>query len=59
VDGVMIERPPTQDDEPQTEALPIWRCPRCGQRIGDGKLGPGSIVVIKCSKCNYTVTRTA
>lgn len=55
----MIERPPTQDDEPQTEALPIWRCPRCGQRIGDGKLGPGSIVVIKCSKCNYTVTRTA
>ena len=58
--GKRTNRPaPPVPLSPPPEKLPEWRCPRCGQRIGDGTLAPGSKVVIKCSKCNLYVTRMA
>lgn len=36
-----------------------WRCPRCGGLLAKVYLSPGSILQIKCGRCNALVTKEA
>lgn len=38
--------------------LVILRCPTCHNRLADIRLAPGSLVAIKCAKCNTMVERS-
>lgn len=38
--------------------LVILRCPTCQNRLADIRLAPGSLVAIKCAKCNTMVERS-
>lgn len=39
--------------------LTIWRCPKCGTMLAKLRLTPGSLVEIKCAKCNTLVKEAA
>lgn len=36
--------------------LTAWRCPTCRTLLMRLALGPGSVVEVKCSKCNTLTT---
>jgi len=40
-------------------ALKPWRCPSCGGMLARMHLTPGSVVEIKCHRCNALVTKEA
>lgn len=39
-------------------ALREWRCPKCRKLLARLRLAPGSVVEIKCGKCN-TIAKEA
>ena len=44
----------------QTEpALRPWRCPRCNAMLARLALRPGSVVEIKCARCNAVAIKEA
>jgi len=32
--------------------LEVWNCPRCGHVLAKLKLTPGSVVQVRCKRCN-------
>ena len=39
----------TPDNRPAVED---WRCPHCGALLAKVRLAPGSLVAVKCYRCN-------
>lgn len=42
---------------PPAVTLYAWRCPCCGTILAKLALAPGSVVEIKCRRCNVTAVR--
>jgi hypothetical protein len=49
--------PVRSEDRPAR--LAVWRCPNCGTILAKLALGPGSLVEIKCARCNAFAARSA
>lgn len=43
----------------QRTDLAVWRCPACSRILAKLRLGPGSVVEIKCKSCSAFSVREA
>ncbi len=44
---------------PEAEPLKTWRCPKCGTILAKLCLVKGSVVEIKCGRCNAFAVKQA
>ena len=59
-----IQSPPTRIDHIRSDAdavkrLVPWRCPSCGSMLARIALEPGSVIEIKCARCNAVAIKEA
>lgn len=45
--------------EQRPSALVIWRCPKCGTILAKLYLARGSVVEVKCARCNTFAVKEA
>lgn len=55
----MDPRPPEPTPIRPATPLDIWRCPKCGTILAKLRLVQGSVVEIKCARCNTFATKEA
>ena len=49
--------PATQPE--RAPVLTVWRCPSCGTILAKVKLAPGSVIEVKCYRCNQFAVKEA
>lgn len=54
--AMVRDRPPRRRAAPRSD-LVEWRCPNCGALFMKLKLGPGSMIEVKCRTCNTVAVR--
>lgn len=51
---------PIRPSEPFPQMrLDVWRCPKCGTILAKLRLAPGSVIEVKCARCNTLTVREA